>query len=97
MTGSVSWVRDLMNNRLREYWVVSVAQRAEHSAVAREVGGSSPLAHPMRARSSARIERQIPDLKVAGSNPAGRMIFARFGNLSLVRRAASSTGRATDS
>ncbi len=26
--------------------VVSVAQLAEHSAVAREVGGSSPLVHP---------------------------------------------------
>ena len=40
------------------------------------VGGSNPLAHPTQcARSSAWIERQTPDLKVARSNRAGRTII----------------------
>ncbi len=47
--------------------------------MAHKAVGSIPIAHPnfilypsTGARSSARIERQTSDLKVAGSNPAGR-------------------------
>lgn len=53
--------------------MVSVAQLAERWTVAPVVEGSNPFAHPtLCARSSARIERQTPDLKVPRSNRGGR-------------------------